>query len=457
MVHTRAIVDPDLAVKLSGKKGRNTFGVMLASDSGPGNFVGDERLNPNNLRFLDRNAHIGVLRLKRDIGKENSLGIMATSYNFIQKHNDVLGFDGRFRLNNQTTYTFQLLGTTSRNHFFNAEEGVSRYRTGNGFGYMTAYNVSGRNWGWELYGEGFTRDYRADVGFFRRTNSNFNSFYLRYRSDPKPKQKLISYYLRQFTHFQYDWQGRLYTWETEVLAELNLRRSSWIGVSWEPAYERLFEHEFGPTRTATRPGTFFGPDNERSSRKNHFFVFAGSNFSKKLQFNARGVYRMGHFDLDFGNGRKYPRVSPGALLLGPNAPLDPGRGNLFELSGSLTYQPTNELRMSFNLIKNRLKRYDTGRTAFDVNIITFRGTYQFTRATFARAIFDYNTLNSRLRSQVLAGWTPSPGTSFYVGYNDDLSYNELHPFTRQIVPGFRRNSRTFFVKISYLLRKSFGG
>jgi hypothetical protein len=113
--------------------------------------------------------------------------------------------------------------------------------------------------------------------------------------------------------------------------------------------------------------------------------------------------------------------------------------------------------MSLNLIKNRLDRKDTGLTAFDINIFTFRGTYQFTRATFARAIIDYNTLSRRVRAQLLAGWTPSPGTSFYVGYNDDLNYAEPNPFTEQIVPGFRRNSRTFFIKMSYLFRKSFGG
>src|SRR5256712_8566856 len=42
-VHTRAIIDPDIAVKLTGKRGRNTFGVLLASDNAPGNFTGDER------------------------------------------------------------------------------------------------------------------------------------------------------------------------------------------------------------------------------------------------------------------------------------------------------------------------------------------------------------------------------------------------------------------------------
>jgi len=463
-VHTRAIVDPDVAVKLSGKKGRNTFGLMVASDNGPGTFVGDERLSPRNFRFLDKNAQIGVLRLKRDIGKENSIGMIATTYNFIEKHNDLLGVDGRFRLDKQTTWTFQALGTTSRNNFFNADERKSRYRTGNGLGYTTSYTVAGRNWGWELFAEGFTRDYRADVGFFQRTNSNFNGFFLRYNSDPQPKKKLISYHLHQFTHIDYDWQGRLYAYETEFAFELSLPRSSHFGVFYEPGYERLFDHEFGATRQArpcqpfavSNKCTFYGEDTERSSRKNHFSVFGGSNYSKKVQFMGQVTYRLGHFDLDFGNGRKYPRVSPAALLLGQSAPLDPGRGNLLQLSGGITFQPTNELRTQFNLVKQRLVRSDTGRTAFDINILTFRGTYQFTKATFARAIIDYNTLSQRARAQFLAGWTPSPGTSFYVGYNDDMNLNEVNPFTREIVPGFRRNSRTFFIKTSYLFRKSFG-
>src|SRR6185503_566330 len=184
-------------------------------------------------------------------------------------------------------------------------------------------------------------------------------------------------------------------------------------------------------------------------------VYGGSNYSKKIQFNGQFIYRFGHLDLDFGNGSKYPRVSPAALLLGQRAPLDPGRGGLLQLSGGVTYQPTNELRMSLNLNKQRLVRYDTGRVAYDVNIWTFRGTYQFTKATFARAIVDYNTLNSRVRSQLLLGWTPSPGTSFYVGYNDDMNYNSPNPFTGELAPGFRRNSRTFFIKMSYLFRKSF--
>ncbi len=512
-VHTRSIVDPDVAVKTTGKVGRNTFGVMVASDNGPGNLSADDRgslascierralLKPTEVcnaeRFVDKNAYIGVLRLKRDVGKENSIGLIGTTYNFIEKHNQVLGFDGRFRLDKQTTASFQMLGTTSRNFFFDPDDGINRYRTGNGFGYVGSYNVSGRNWGYEFYGEGFTQDYRADVGFVQRTNSNFNYGFIRYNSDPNPKKKIISFHYHTLAHIQYNWQAQMYAWEAENLVELQLPRNSWAGMWWEPGYERLFDREFGATREARPcdpggqdfhlprdqrrpPCTFFGPGNERASDKQHLSFFAGSNFSKKIQFNGQITKRWGHMDLDFGSGsNKYPRASPFALQLAGEkaaaqaagqcnpedenrpavctavAPLDPGRGDLLQFNANVTYQPTNELRTSFGINSQQLKRYDTDRYAFKINIMTLRGTYQFTNATFARLILDYNTLNSRLRSQALFGWTPSPGTAFYAGYNDDLNYDSFHPFKPEVVPGFRRNSRTIFIKFSYLIRRSF--
>src|ERR1043166_4072723 len=510
-VHTRAIVDPDIAVKTTGKKGRNAFRLMLASDNGPGNLSADDRgaLNGcleqrainstvvcNNERFLDKNAYIGVLRAPRDVGKENSIGMLATTYDFIEKHNQVLAFDGRFRIDKQTTFSFQTLGTTSRNFFFDPNDGINAYRTGNGFAYAADYNRSGRNWGYEIYGEGYTQDYRADVGFVQRTNSNFNYANLRYNSDPKPKRKIISYHVHNFSHVDYDWQGRMYTWEAENLIELQLPRNSFVGSWWEPGYERVFDHEFGATREAkpcdafgldlnlpvgqARPlCTFYGSSNERSSTKEHLSFYGGSNFNKKIQLNAQLTHRSGHFDYDLGNGDKYPRVSPGALFFADakakavaagdcdkpeaerpsvctaTAPLDPGRGSLWQFSGNLTYQPTNALQTQFSINSQRLRRYDTDRVAYAINIVTMRGTYQFTKATFARLILDYNTLSSRLRSQALFGWTPSPGTAFYAGYNDDLNYDSRHPFTQQIVPGFRRNARTVFIKMSYLIRCGF--
>jgi hypothetical protein len=41
-----------------------------------------------------------------------------------------------------------------------------------------------------------------------------------------------------------------------------------------------------------------------------------------------------------------------------------------------------------------------------------------------------------------------------VGYNDDLNHNGFWPASGLREPGLRRNERTFFVKMSYLFRRS---
>ena len=186
----------------------------------------------------------------------------------------------------------------------------------------------------------------------------------------------------------------------------------------------------------------------------HTIYFGGSTTpNKKYSITMEGTYNLGALDLDFGAGPLFPRVSAAALA-DPDAKQDPGPGHLLELSGSLAYQPTNALRLSLNYTKSRLVRDDTKRVAFDANIYTLRGTYQFTRYTFARARVDYNSLTSNIRGQLLVGWTPNPGTSVFVGYNDDINRNGFNPFTGQLEPGFRRNGRTFFIKMSYLFRRS---
>jgi hypothetical protein len=458
VVHTRAIIDPDIAIKLTGKHGRNTFGLLLASDNAPGNFSQEERddpgLRPSIERFLDKNAYIGVLRLKRDVGKENSLGFIATTYNFIEKHNNLGGFDGRFRLDPQTIIQFQVVGTTSRRFFRDPDLGRNIYRTGNGFSYSFLFQRTGRNFSAELSGVGRTRDYRADVGFTRRTNTNNQQLGLRYDSDPQPKAKLVSWHIFNQSVINYDWQGRSQLFNINSQASFNFQRQAYFGAGYQRGYERLREEEFGNNRTQTRAGAFAGPDPERSTYRNVFYAYAGATPSKKYSLAFEALYTLGALDFDFGGGPKFPRASPAALT-NPLAPLDPGPGNELLLTSSFVYQPTDALRLSLDYTKDRLTRNDTKLVAFDDNIYSLRTTYQFSRFTFARARVDYDTLATRVRGQFLLGWTPSPGTSFYAGYNDDLNRNGFNSFTGQLEPGFRRNGRTFFIKMSYLFRRSF--
>lgn len=470
-VHTRAIVDPDVAAKLTGKRGRNTFGFLVASDNAPGNFGEEERADPVNQRFIGKNAYIALLRLKRDLGKENNIGILATSYNFIEQHNQLGGFDGRFRLDKQTVVSFQMLGSISRRCFFEPGKDLhvptagepcfvngstrSYYRSGNGLAYSLNYDKSGRHFGLFYEAQGRTQDYRADVGFTRRLNTNNQGLFVRYESEPRPKARLISWNISDGTGGNFDMQGRMQNWSTEPHLGLRFQRNTFLELGASVGYERLFEQEFGARRTATHAGEFFGGP-ERSTYQNSHYVVFGTNPSKKYSgfiFLGRGH---NSFDFDFGAGPKFPRVSPAALA-DPNAPLDPGPGSSLDMSVGFSYQPTNALRASLDYTKSRLRRNDTGLLAFDENIFSFRSTYQFTRFVFARARIDYDMLASNVRGQFLFGYTPNPGTAFYVGYNDDMTRNGFNPFTGQLEPGFRRNGRTFFIKMSYLFRRSFGG
>jgi hypothetical protein len=457
-VNTRAIVDPDAAVKLTGKRGRTSFGIMLASDNAPGNFSQEELDDPafrrDNEKFIDKNSYIGVLRLKRDIGRENNLGLIATSYNFIEKHNQLGGFDGRFRLDPQSVFSFQVLGTTSRRLFYDPDLDRDIYRTGNGFGYSLNLERKTRHIYINAASFGRTRDYRADVGFTRRTGTNVGELFIRYSTEPNGKRTLQSWNIGSYSYAVYDWRARMRGWGSGARMWLRFRRQTDIGFGFDGWYERLFEEEFGPRRSAAHAGAFYGDDPERSANTKSLFFAAGSTPSKKYSGEIYVNYNISGLDFDFGAGPRYPRVSPAALF-NPDARLDPGAGNGWEITANLAYQPTDALRMTLNYNKSRLVRHDTGRVAFDANIYSLRSTYQFTRFTFARARIDYSSLSSNVRAQFLLGWTPNPGTAFFVGYNDDMSRNGYSPFTGELETGLRRNGRTFFIKMSYLFRRSF--
>lgn len=458
VVNTRTIVDPDVAVKITGKRRKTTFGLLFASDNAPGNFSEDERNDPDTLPFiepfLDKNSTVGVFRFKQDVGRESSLGGIVTSYDFAGRFNRLFGFDGRIKTNQKTYIDFQILGTVTKDDFFKPDTGNVDYRVGRGFGYYLLYNNQGRNWTYRAQMRGLTSDYRANVGFTTRVNNNRHDYFVQYRSNPKPGAKLIFWQVYNSLRPNFDFQGRLQNWTDETQVFFSLKNQTSLGAGATVGYERLFEEEFGPKRSLTNPGTFIGNDNERSSNQSSFYVFGGSNPNKKIAFNFISIFSRGTFDFDFGAGPKFPRVSRAALT-DPFAALDPGAGDAFDFSGDVTYQPTDALRFSLAYIKSRLKRDDTGLTAFDANIFSFKANYQFTRFIFLRTKTDYDSISSSIRGQYLVGWTPRPGTAFYAGYNDDIVVNGFNRFNGLPSRGLDLYGRTFFIKLSYLFRKSF--
>jgi hypothetical protein len=480
--YSRTIVDPDVALKLTGKIDRTSFGILAASDNAPGNYnENDRNLNAQCLQrqlgtpgitcpinqFLDKNALFGVVRVKRDFGKNNNIGFLGTARVFPQNRNFVGGFDGTYKLDDSTVMTFQALGTHSLKNFYDPNTDKSRYRNGNGFGYFWNLDHSKDTRGYyaEIFGR--TNDYRADSGFTRRTNTNQASFAYRESTKSNAKAAVIRLNFNQFVRYTFDWAGRTQYARAGGNVNAQLKGNVFLSFEGGDQYEKNYEEEFGakrnnlavgnPSRIA---GAFFGAPT-RAAQQPYISWNFNKNFNKQFNMYHFGFISWGAFDYDFGGGNRYPRVSPAYLawvnsgFAGSAPGLDPGPGRQINMGGGFTFKPINPLTTSLDYTKDKLTRNDTGRVSYDTNIFTWKTTYQFTRFVFARVRWDYDTLQSRAAGQFLFGWNPSPGKAFYVGYNDTLKYNGFNPYTGNLEPGLARNSRTFFIRASYLFRKSF--
>lgn len=314
--YSRNIVDPDVAIKLSGKTGKTSFGLMAASDNAPGNYSENERNDPNVRpridEFLGKNAMFGVLRVKRDFGSENNIGFFSTYRAFPEQKNLLAGFDGRIKFNPKLTSSFQIVGTTSRRCFFDPEfeptlnpvqaaanratcgggtfGGVTvqgspynQYKTGNGIGYYFNLDYSKETRGWFFEAGGRSKYYRADSGFTRRTNTNFLFFFHRLSTKSDSKKKIIRAQWNQMGGADYDWKGRLTSFNAQTNGNLSLQRNTFLNFSVGADYEKIFEEEFGLKRSPTRPlGTFLGDPTRTTWQQ---FISANLNQSPHKRFN----------------------------------------------------------------------------------------------------------------------------------------------------------------------------
>lgn len=480
--HSRSIVDPDAAAKLTGKINKTSFGFLVATDNAPGNY-GEDDLNdvlglPSISEFVGKNATFGILRLKQDIGKENNIGFFATYRSFPEQKNLLAGFDGRFKLSPKMVSTFQVVGTNSKRCFFDAEfepqndlqqaarnreicgtgtydtqlpiedprlllfgSTYRQYKVGNGIGYYANVDYSTDQHGWFVEAGGRSEFYRADAGFTRRTNTNFAFFFNRFSTKSKPKAKIIRASWAQFTGIDYDWSGRIQSQNFGSNIQLQMPRSTFLFIEAGGGREKIYEEEFGLKRSPTRPlGTFYGPG-FREEWNGYMSVNMNQTLNKKFNYG----FFLGHIH----NAFDYFNFHESGLQ-------DPVPGNQYDAEVWGEYKPIDPLRFNFSYRKSRLDHIDDRERAFDSDIVSLKTTYQFTRFIFARVRVDYLSDQKNYAIQALWGWNPNPGTAFYVGYNDNFNYNGYSPnYPYSYEPGIGRNERTFFIRASYLFRKSF--
>ena len=450
MFHSRTIQDPDLALKFTTTRGRTSAAALLAIDPAPGRYSFSEQADPVRAaeiaHLVDRSATSAVLRARREVGLDSSVGFLATSWNFSDRRNQAFGVDARLALGRRTTWNVQAIATSSRLPLLSAASDAPPLRSASssGFGYATDLSRTGARLSLQLTGEGYSPDYQATLGYTQRTNTHRWSVISRYNGRPGGTGPLVSWSAINTALIQFDWRARAqygYTYPRLLLA---FKRQTHLNLSAYRDYVRVFEEEFGPGRTPVRAGAFIG-DPERSSWYHGFTLDAGTSPSQAIRFSAIYDRSWNNLDYDQGAGR-FPRVSPAALL-DSSAALDPGPANSTYFSATTTLQPTPSLRLSLAYERSRLTRQDTGLDVYRQHLVTSRALVSISRFVWIRGRLDYDSLDRRMFHQAVVAWTPKPGRAVYAGYDETGEWSESA--TPRGVLKYARRGRTLFVKASW--------
>src|SRR3989440_317441 len=103
---SRRIADPGMGLRMTGKAGRWALGAIGIDDRAPGELPTGEPAG-------DRRAGAGAIRLERLIGRESTLGILASERTLAGSWNRVASADARLRLTKTWTFAGQAIATAA--------------------------------------------------------------------------------------------------------------------------------------------------------------------------------------------------------------------------------------------------------------------------------------------------------------------------------------------------------
>lgn len=390
VVHTRAIIDPVLGFKFSGKISRkNSMAAIFALDEPLENNAGPET----------HRAAFGIFRFRHILKKDSYIGGFYTGREVSGEYNRVTGIDGRFRLSKYATAEYHLLGSFTRRE---GEEKSSGHALGLRYAYFT------RNVSIDVGLQDISPDFQVDSGFLTRQGLTRLAVFTMYTFYPKSKffQRIEPFY----------WSYHLRDKESNLVESFN-----------------LFTFRLNMARSS-----MFRLDLVLASE-----VFAGRRFDiSGIGFQANSQITKNLFFHVF-----FRRT--GSIYYDPDNPL-PGKSRRASLS--LEYQPTEKFTTSLDLTYSDFYRESDSKKEYDYTILGSRTTFQVNKYLFFRGIAEYNIFWKRLFLDVLASFTYIPGTVVHVGYGSTLEKIQWNG--QGYIPAHRfiETRRAFFLKLSYLWR-----
>ncbi len=421
LVFTRRIRDPRAGARLTGKVGRYALGALLIDDEFPGDQV--DPADP----AAGAAAHFGILRLIRDLGRQNKLGLIYTERRFDRAHNRVGGIDGRFKLDDNWDSRFVLVHGSTRELDGTQLDGPL---------FEGELNRSGRKYSQHIHYRDIGRDFRTEAGFVPRTDLRDLHQSASYTFRPE-KRRLLSWRPSLYLQRVEDHDGTRLDTRFQPELEWEFRRQTSIELFLEGGRERL--------RVADFPG-LTGPLDFYVQR--HGFAF-DTRFVNAVELDSR-----------FSAGR--------TINFAPPAGEAPYLADVQRADVTLTLRPFRQLRIDNTWLLTRLEDRGDGARIFSNQILRTRWGWQFDPKLSLRAIVQYERTDPdplrtrlerdrRLNGDLLLTYLVNPWTAIYAGYTSNYRNVELvdGPGGRQAVLTRDlelNDARQLFVKVSYLFR-----
>lgn len=407
VVHTRNIADPDYGVKLTGKAGNHSYGVMQLNDTSTSFLI------PNNessavANLLNTESEVSVLRYRQDVLDRSSIGAVMTHREGGDYSNTVTGFDGRLRLSDSDVINAQFLHSQSKYPLAIQ----TRYGQNDSLSDNTMLLEYRRNDGrWDIWAERveYGKDFRADMGFINRVDFDRNTL----RVGRTWRYETGSFFDR--IRVALDWDN------TFDKAGLELEEEFEVFLEMEGPYQSRLDGLFGGSKTYYN-GQYF----DEQFNQLALSVRPNSGLYMRMTVRVEDV-------VDFANTRL-------------------GRSKRF--TPNINYQMGRHLQFDLEHI---YQTFDvSGGRLFTANLTELRSTYQFNTRSFLRLILQYGDtereqslyirpVQSRykeLTTQLLYSYKLSAQTLFFVGYSDAGFQNDN-------LNSLETNSRTVFAKFSY--------
>lgn len=423
LVFTRRIEQPKWGVRLTGKDGPWTVGLLGADDVAPG--LDLPRSDPN----AGKHAYYSIARISHDIGSQSTIGVLYTDREFAGSFNRVGGVDGRFRVGNNWTADFQGVASSTRN--------------------IDGSYLAGPLWAADVFRQGRKLNYEFHF------NDRSAGFLTETGFDPQPDLRqfdhIIKYSFRPEGKHLISWGPIFENYEGWDHAGNHLYSGIFPEMKWEFVGQTFLSVTYALESELLRPQDFSVLTSNVQFRRHTTVVAFETGLLRQVTLHA-----------DYRWGSRVLYDAPEG-----EAPYLAGRTGA---NFTVTVRPSRSLRIDNTYLLFRLHDRQSSAGIFNDHILRSKWNYQYNKELSFRFIGEYDALltnpantslttSKRFNADFLVTYLVHPNTALYVGYNSNLE-NVLLPLQSDpdAVSGlargtsFHNDGRNFFVKASYLFR-----